>query len=61
MFGHVDVVRYLVERGATLDAKDEVRLDMDNITLHRLAVVASENRVIGLIRQIYNSTALYCG
>ena len=30
--GHLDVVKYLVENGASLNAEDEVRLDMHNIT-----------------------------
>jgi len=30
--GHVDIVKYLVENGASLNSMREVRLDMCNIT-----------------------------
>ena len=36
--GHVDIVKYLVEKGAKVNAVDVVRIDMYNIT-YRLRIV----------------------
>ncbi len=30
--GHVDVVKYLIEQGAQVDVKNEVRIDVYNIS-----------------------------
>ena len=30
--GHVEVVKYLIEQGAQLDAKNEVRIDVYNMS-----------------------------
>ena len=49
--GNLDIVKYLVENGANVNAKDEVRLDMHNITRVWTCCCDLSKNVKGLLQQ----------